>query len=495
MKLKVLFFIFLKICIIYCKLFKTLTQRTKMNNLACDLSEKYEEISELEKKYVELSNSITESNDFINLSPMYNEFIELLKKDKEMANEFLILKMFYGDKIASRLYMDLSMQVESSVKSSNIELNEEDVIRRVREIASSTNGIGAKSFAQYQAIEYLKEYKLKDNKYRCDVNLEDENGNSNQGKLYRTETGVKYLGWNTIKYLKFPKNPNVRNSTYWNTKWNKFPGIVRYGNTKPKDCSYVQKASTYVDEINQVNLYDNCDIQIIGDHTTDTEKKEVIKVKIDGKPYNIKLYVSEKILDYNCLGWAIGIMDFLNPHIFSDPPRHVKTKQELKLYLKQFKEAMSTIKKEGDFRKLAVNNNSMNITDRTSILEKIKPAPSMISDLINKKGILETDNYIIGLNDDITDEQIAKVCRGNLKDAVIFYGGADGTLTHAARYSQELKTWTSKLGYSTLITHSLHLLDSIPGDISIYGAPKYVYCPNGVDNNIPGSAPKKTNFL
>jgi hypothetical protein len=468
-----------------------------MNNLACRLSEKYDEVDELEKNYVELSNSISESDDYIHFSPKYNELLEELKKNKEISKEFLILKMYYGDKIASRLYMDLSMTVDTPDKSTKkVEINEDDVLKRVKDIVLITNGFGAKSFAQYQAIEYLKDYNLKDSKYRCEVNLEEDGDKNTKTDLKHRNEGVsaeKLLGWRSIKYLKYPKNAKVHNSTYWSTKWNKFPGIIEYGKTRMEDCLYETKNITYVEDISQINLYKNCEIQILGDQTSDTEKKEIIKVMVDGNLLNVKFFVSEKTLDYNCLGHAIGVMDFLNPHIYTNPPRGVSNKQELNLYLKQFKEALMAIKNESQSkRKSDVSEKSL--TYKSSMLEKIKPAPSLMNSLMNNKEILDTENYITGIIDDITDEQILKVCRGNLNEAVIFYGGDENRLTHAARYSSELKRWTSKLGYSYLVTHSLHLLDNTKTELSLYGAPKFIYCPNGVDNSSPGAYPDRPSF-
>jgi len=186
-------------------------------------------------------------------------------------------------------------------------------------------------------------------------------------------------------------------------------------------------------------------------------------------------------------------MDFLNPHIYTNPPRGVSNKEELKLYLRQFKEALMAIKNENQSKRKSdmIEKSS---TDKSSMLEKIKPAPSLMLSLMNKMEILDSDNYITGIVDDITDEQILNVCRGNLNEAVIFYGGDENRLTHAARYSSELKTWTSKLGYSYLVTHSLHLLDSTKTELSLYGAPKFIYCPNGVDNSVPGAYPDRPSF-
>jgi hypothetical protein len=493
MKLNILIIFVIKIFQLQSKFFKTVSQRTKMDNLACNISEKSEKVSEIEKSYIEFSNSFSESGDQISQTPKYLEFLEKLKKDKAISEEFLIIKMFYGDEIASRLYMDLVAFVDDKDKSINDELNEDEVLLRVKDLATTTHGFGAKNYAQYQAIQFLKEYKLRDNKYRCDISMEDQNDNSEREKKYRTAGGEKYLGWRTIKFYKNPKKPKLDSSPYWINENNRFPAVEEYFKNSLTHCEYgINNSLIYVDELSEINLYKNCEIQLIGDQTKDTEKREVVKLSIDATSFKVKFFVSEKILDYNCLGWALGLMDFLNPVIYTDPPRKVHTMKELKLYLKQFKEAMTTI------RKWSENNAARNTTDpifskRSSILEKLKPGSSLINDLIENNLKIEGDDYLIGITDDITQAQITNVCKENLDDAVIFYG-SDGYLTHAARYSPELNTWTSKMGYSWLLTHSLHLLDDTQTEKSVYGRPKFIYCPKGVNNDAEGAMPARNQF-
>jgi len=492
MKLNVLFIFIIKIFQLESKFFKTISQRTKMNNLACNISEKFDEISAIEKKYLEFSSSFSESGDLTTQTPKYLEFLELLKKDKSTSEEFLIIKMFYGDEIASRFYMDLVAMFDDKKKSLSDELSEDEVLSRVKDLAITTNGFGASSYAQFQALQFLKEYKLRENKYLCDINFEDQNFNSGREKKYRTADGEKYLGWKTIKFYKSPKYPRMDES-FWINKLNRFPAAEEYLKINSNDCKNGgDDQVNYVDELSEINLHKNCSVQIIADQTKNTEKREVVKLSIEATSFKVKFFVSETILDYNCLGWALGLMDFLNPFIYSSPPRRVRTQKELKIYLKQFKEAITAIKKWKE-NSIARNATDDKFSRRSSMLEKLKPGYSLINDLIENNFKVDGDDYIIGITDDITQAQITSVCKGNLNEAVIFYG-SEGLLTHAARFSTELDTWTSKMGYSWLLTHSLHLLDDTQTVKSVYGKPKFVYCPNGVDINAEGSMPDRKNF-
>jgi hypothetical protein len=493
MKFFILFILILKIFRFEGKFFKAVPERTKMNNMACTLSEKFEEVSGLERNYTEFYNSLSDSDEELEKSPKFSEFIEELKKDKVTSDEFLIIKMFYGDEIASRLYLELAKTVVETNQPASSEINEDEVFSRVKEVALMTNGIGAKSYAQYQAIQYLKEYKLRENKYRCDVSSQSENYNSEREIKLRTENGENYVGWRTIKFYKNPKSPKIHNSNKSISRFNSFPGIIEYVKNNLNHCNYQDNPSSiYVKELSEINLYEKCEVQIIGDHTNDSEKREVVKLTIDGSKLEVKFYVSEHILDYNCLGWAIGLMDWVNPYLYTSPPRTVQTKKELKLFLKQFKEAIIAIKKWNESLKDKQPINS-SISKKSSILDKMKPGPSLLRNLVDNNIIIDGDDYLTGIKDDITQAQIANVCRDNLEGAVIFYG-KEGHLTHAARYCSELNTWTSKMGHLFLATHSLHLLDDTATEKSVYGKPKFIYCPKGINYNAEGLMPGRSVF-
>lgn len=491
MKLSLLLVVILKIFHSECKFFKAVPERTKMNNMACTLSEKFEEVSGLEKKYTEFYISVSDSNEEIEKSSKYLEFMEELKKDKVTSDEFLIIKMFYGDGIASRLYLDLAKTVIPDYQPALGEINEQEVFSTVKEVATMTNGIGAKSYAQYQAMQYLKKYKLRNNKYRCDVSSQNENYHSEREIKLRTENGDNYLGWKTLKFFKIPKNVNTLYPNKANSKSSNFPKINEYIKNNANDCAFQDIDSiTYVKELSEIKLYDTCEIQIIGDRTNNSDKREVVKLSVEGSNLEVKFFVSENILDYNCLGWAIGLMDWVNPYVYTNPPRPVSTKNDLKLFLLQFKEAIISIK---IMNENASDKQSPAISKKSSLLDKLKPGSSLIMNLLEKSINLDGADYLTGINNEVTQAQIEKICKGSLIDAVIFYG-KNGSLTHAARFSSELKTWTSKMGHLFLLTHSLHLLDDSLTEKSVYGIPGFVYCPNGADNNAEGSMPARKAF-
>ena len=85
------------------------------------------------------------------------------------------------------------------------------------------------------------------------------------------------------------------------------------------------------------------------------------------------------------------------------------------------------------------------------------------------------------------------ICDSRLDQAVIFYG-QNNKFSHAARYVSKLSSWTSKLGSSYLITHDLHFLSDSKSEKSLYGKPKFIFCPYGVNTKVLGIKHDRKDF-
>jgi hypothetical protein len=482
--------------------------RTKMQSLACNLARRYDDLKQLDVKFIKIAKDNTKHNDLEIKSSDYSDFLTRVENFKELGTQYLVYKMLYGDKLASQIYIDLKKNQNKNKEEEKVD--EKDILERVKKIVKMTNGIGSENFATYQAVEYLQKFPFTLGKGTgCKVNLFsnyevsllERKITSYKSKYHRrfkkNKSKMKdpLVGWGSIKYYEQPKNAKVTDEPYWKKKNENFPMVVEYGKQHEDDCNFSDPSNIrYVDQIESVQLKKQCDIQIISDSTADTKETEIVPINLvnsrrspnDQLNFNVKFYVSENRLDWNCIGWSVGLQDFLNTDLYTENTRKVTTRSELMLYLLQFSEAMKYVR----------NNTSVKPSVYNRILSKLKyPPPSLIEELINDdnpRNYLES--HIIGVKNGVNQENIEKLCTGNFDGAIIFYG-QDGKLTHGARYLKYFNLWTSKLGQSYLITHNLDSLSDSPSEKSLYGYPKFLYCPNGISQTIAdGGDPNRQNF-
>jgi len=482
--------------------------RTRMQSLACNLARRYDDLKQLDVKFIKIAKDNTKHNDLEIQSSDYSDFLNRVKNFKELGTQYLVYKMLYGDKLASQIFIDLKKN--QNKKKEDEKVDEKDILERVKKIVKMTNGIGAENFATYQAVEYLQKLPFTFGKGSgCKVNLFSDNEISllerritsykskyqRRFKKYKSKMKEEPVGWKSIKYYEQPKNAKITSESYWKKKDENFPMVVEYGKQHGHDCDFSNPSNiVYVDRIESVQLKENCDIQIISGSTDDTRETEIVPVNLVNSRrnpnnqlnFNVKFYVSENRLDWNCIGWSIGVQDFLNTDLYTENTKKVTTRGELMLYLQQFSEAFKYVR----------NNTSVKPNVYNRILSKLKfPPPSLMEELINQdnpRNYLES--HIIGLKNGVNQENIEKLCSGNFDGAIIFYG-QDGKLTHGARYLKHFNLWSSKLGQSDLITHNLESLSDSPSEKSLYGYPKFLYCPNGISQTIAdGGDPNRQNF-
>jgi hypothetical protein len=472
-----LLLILILITSVHLNFLKNLAMRSKMQSLACSLFYQYNEVKKIDKSINEIAKENDKHNDVYIPPEQYKEIINEMKKYKEIGLQFLVFKMMYGDKLAAKIYMDIINENKEIEK----DIDEKEVLDRVRKIVDLTNGIGASHHAKYLAHEYLKNYNPK-NSNRCQVNFASS-GLSFLEK--RSKSKLKTKAWNQIKYYKTPLNADIRNKKRWLKKNETFPMVITYGETYPSSCGYKNPTNLKeVSRLDEIELHPDCYIQIIGKQSDKYQIIKKIPVIINNKQHDVKFWISENLIDYNCIGWAVGLQDFLEIRIYTNPKRDVKTLKDFNLYLRQYREALITAEK-----KLGDGIEDKEIWLR--VIDKKKPEPSLIISLLKDENIL--DKRLVGLQDDISTLQIFEICNHNIDGAVIFYG-QHGELTHGARYVKELNTWTSKLGSSYLVTHDLHLFDDGFHEKSLYGKPKFLYCTDTVRFDAPGAFKDKKDF-
>lgn len=469
-------------------LLKSSVMRTKMQTIACNLFKKYDDLKKLDVNFIKIAKENSKHNDLNIESSEYTEFLNKVKSFGELGNQYLVYKMLYGDKIASKIYNDIRRYQKGA--SAQEKIDENDVFDRVKRIIKLTNGIGAENYATYQAIEYLQNTPFSLSSSRCNSNIFNkreisflERRFNRRSSKYRTRDPMS--GWNSIKFYKYVKSARITDKDFWNNKSENFPMVVEYAKQpQSRSCHFYDQQTVYVDSIEGIQIRQNCDIQVISGATADTREEEIIPVNVDRNSFDVKFYVSENRIDYNCIGWSIGLQDFLNTVLYTKKSQDVHTKEELILYLSQFSEALKFIEN---------NKNNKNIYSR--ILNKKKPPPSLIGNLIesdNPKVYLE--QHLVGLYNGINQDEIERLCSGDFDGAIIFYGQKN-KMTHGARFIRSLNLWTSKLGQSFLITHNLDSMSDSPTEKSLYGFPKFLYCPNGLSNaNVPGANPYRTDF-
>lgn len=146
-----------------------------------------------------------------------------------------------------------------------------------------------------------------------------------------------------------------------------------------------------------------------------------------------KAELKEYKITYNCIGWAFGVHDWINPILGNlDINNTTKLENIVKGFLK------SNLK----------------------IYEKLEKKSYVVYDVLkNIKSVSCSDNLL----------DLDKL----RKDGTIAFYFKNASMTHAARYvsifeGQEINAWTSKLGQNIMITHEL---EDLSGENSIYGIP------------------------
>jgi hypothetical protein len=486
MKFLFILILFVNICYIKLGLLKNSALRVRMQSLACNLFRKYDDLKKLDVNFIKIAKDNSKHNDLDIDSKEYTEFLNKVKSFGELGNQYLVYKMLYGDKIASKVFNDIRKYQRGP--PSQEELNENDVMNRIKKVVELTNGFGAENYATFQALEYLQNTSFNLKRGGCNTNILNKQEISFlERRFKRTKYRTKdpIYGWSSIKFYKFVKNARINDVPYWKKQNENFPMVIEYSKQpQSRSCIFNDQETVLVDNLDSVQKRTNCDIQIISGSTEDTREEEIVPVNVSKNSLNVKFYVSENRLDYNCIGWSIGLQDFLNTVLYTQKSKDVLTKQHLILYLLQFSEALKFVDQ---------NKNNKNVYNR--ILNKKKPPPSLINNLVSSDNPkLYLEQHLIGLNDGINQQEIEKLCSGDFDGAVIFYGQKN-KMSHGARFVKSLNLWTSKLGQSYLITHNLEQMSDSPTEKSLYGFPKFLYCPNGLSNaNVPGANPNRTDF-
>jgi hypothetical protein len=163
---------------------------------------------------------------------------------------------------------------------------------------------------------------------------------------------------------------------------------------------------------------------------------------------NASFILKEYHFQYNCIGWALGIYNWV------EPVTVIKDISNLTLLEKT----------TSNFLKFVLNKYNKNDNSSSMVFDVIKNITS-IHCAANKP-----------LDEDI-----------NIDGVVAFYF-TNNSMTHAARYvsnfqGHELNNWASKIGHSIMISHNL---EDLSGDDSIYGNPLCYGRPN--ESNLSGES-------
>jgi len=151
--------------------------------------------------------------------------------------------------------------------------------------------------------------------------------------------------------------------------------------------------------------------------------------------YSLKEY----LIVYNCIGWALGIRDWISP-----------STQKCSMNLNKSLGCFANLTQ--DFLNIISTKYSVNSEKKSFVQE----------DIISK---LNKTAYC--------SEQIPNTNLLNKEGTVAFYF-KDGVMTHAARFVNNLENhtiskWVSKLGHDIMIAHTLE--DLAGGNRSLYGDP------------------------
>ena len=470
-------FILFNLNIVNLNLFKNSAMRSKLQILLCNIYLNSNEIKELDDNIVELSKDNLMHNNLYITPEKYQKLLDEIKPKKDLVIDFLLVKMTKGDIMAGKIFEDLRNEGNIKMK----EINEKEVLERVRNIVQLTDGIGSSNHAKYLAFEYMKNYD-KQKYMKCGIIIDTRTSFLERTSKTRTKTKT----WQSIKYYKEPQHGMIRNLKYWMKEKEHFPKVMLYGQQYPNDCNFENSATmTLVNDIDDVELKPNCYLQIIARKSDNTKETHEISIMINEKKHNVKFFVSHDKLDYNCIGWAVGLQDFMELYLYTEPRSSVYDLRAFKLYMLQYREALKSIQD-----KLSNSENS-NSELMARIINKRKPAPSLIMSLLNDETLL--DSQLVGLEDEISSSILFDICDSRLDQAVIFYG-QNNKFSHAARYVSKLNTWTSKLGSSYLVTHDLNFLSDSKAQKSLYGKPKFIFCPKAVNRGAIGIKHDRIDF-
>lgn len=188
-------------------------------------------------------------------------------------------------------------------------------------------------------------------------------------------------------------------------------------------------------------------------------------VPIEGafKNFNCKesYILAEPTQDFNCIGWAIGVKEFI------DPTTHINKHYTARTFAGQVIEKYGGKESYNDLHNYTPNASACN------------DAAKLFFEEYKKHSVLPSKDYYSAAADipDIPlDDTIAfyfKPGSDRLEDGVISVKG----FQHAARYVSDVNhwvsdVWTSKLGQYRLMTHDKHELDGeIYGEILCYLIP------------------------
>lgn len=147
--------------------------------------------------------------------------------------------------------------------------------------------------------------------------------------------------------------------------------------------------------------------------------------------YSLKEY----LIVYNCIGWALGIRDWINPSTQKCESKNDSLSCFVNL-THNYLNIISTTYNSIPGKKAFVQEDIISKLNKTVLCSRKIPD----ADLINKEG------------------------------AIAFYF-KNGVMTHAARFvheleGQEIKSWVSKLGHDIMISHKL---EDLAGNNSLYG--------------------------
>lgn len=150
--------------------------------------------------------------------------------------------------------------------------------------------------------------------------------------------------------------------------------------------------------------------------------------------YSLKEY----LIVYNCIGWALGIRDWINP-----------SSQECNYSASDFLSCFANLTQNFlNFISIKYNSNS----EKKAFVQE---------DVISKL------NKIAYCSEELPDINLI-----NQEGTIAFYF-KNGVMTHAARFVHELEgyvidSWISKLGHDIMISHKL---EDLAGNNSLYGNP------------------------
>jgi hypothetical protein len=369
-----------------------------------------------------------------------------------------------------------------------------------QEMIKLTGNFNPRSLAFYRGYKILLELN-KDNYFRnTDIDSKSQSKITNKHPITSSFKNFSFRerskNWNDIKFYIHPES--LRDS-------NEIP-LFYYDKLfdyleSDKECEYVELPKEKDEDIKGINP-SKCKAVKIADSTrlkTVRPNNFPFEIMANGDRYTLMAHftVLGKVY-YNCLGWALGIEEFINNDIWINYPKEsasITSLAGLKLLILQYAIALRNSDEFSNHDKSDLYYSGSDSGSKSYYTSKLM-SNSLIAE-VNINGISEKlNNSFFKLPTTNEKEFFDSKCRAddgneieeemNIQDGtIIFYGGLDeeggeNKLMHAARYIKHLRSWTSKMGELPLITHGLHHLD---GDINAYGRPVFLYCPNPLSSD------------